>query len=55
MLKRRYRGFDYEAVNHPDLERPTPKPAAEGEWIHVGGGWYENTATGERQKGRPVG
>ena len=22
-------------------------------WVHVGGGWYDNTVTGERQHGKP--
>ena len=47
MNKRRYKGYDY--TNHPDLVRRADK----GEWVHKGGGYYENTATGETQRGKP--
>ena len=54
MNKRRFKGFDYEAVNHPDLVRRAPeRPVSAGEWVHLGGGWYENTVTLERRKGTP--
>ncbi len=51
MNKRRYKGFDYE--NHPDLVRraPSAPSAEEGEWVYKGGGYYENTATGEVRRG----
>ena len=55
MLKRRHKGFDYEARNHPDFQaKPPPAATAEeGEWVHKGGGYYENTATGEVRRGKP--
>ena len=49
MNKRRFKGFDYEAHNHPDLVR-----RVKGEWIHKGGGYYENTSTGETRRGKPA-
>ena len=90
MYKPRYKGFDYEATNHPNLP-PKPvaapvedifmvedlgegdgcpvgepgdegppgqpveeaEPAKEEEWTHAGGGYYDNTVTGERRFGRP--
>ena len=46
MNKRRFKGFDYEAVNHPDLVRRAPeRPVSAGEW----GRWpptSARTATG---------
>lgn len=49
MHKRRYKGFDYEAQN-PKPPAPPEKP--KGKWIHKGGGWYENTVTKERRRGK---
>ena len=50
MNKRRYKGYDYETHHHPDLVR---RPPTADEWVHKGGGYYENTATGETRRGKP--
>ena len=48
MNKRRFKGYDYEAHNHPDLVRRAEK------WVHKGGGYYENTVTRETRRGKPA-
>ena len=47
MNKRRFKGFDY--TNHSDLVRRAPPD----EWVHKGGGYYENTVTRETRRGKP--
>lgn len=56
MLKRRHKGFDYKARNHKDFIRRAPSEdevATKGEWVHKGGGYYENSASGEVSRGNP--
>ncbi len=56
MHKRRYKGFDYEAREPNPSTEPEPNqdvPGTPGTWVHKGGGYYENTVTGERRRGKP--
>jgi hypothetical protein len=63
MYARRYKGFDYNARGtHPELLKDDPELAATPvveetetveEWVHAGGGYYDNAVTGERRYGKP--
>lgn len=46
----KYRGDPVEAEPTPE---PVPAPD-EGEWEACGGGYYVNTVTGEKRRGKPA-